>query len=58
MDETPEAVSLVTGSSVKNLAMGDMLGYITASGVNGIIEVMDMTTGMNGNTVFTFMVIK
>jgi len=58
MDETPEAVSMVTGSSVKNLAMGDMLGYITASGVKGIIEVMDMTTGVDGNTVFTFMVIK
>jgi hypothetical protein len=58
MDETPEAVSMVTGSSVKNLAMGDMLGYITASGVKGIIEVMDMTPGVNGNTLFTFMVIK
>ena len=58
MDESPEAVSMVTGSSVKNLAMGDMLGYITASGVQGIIEVMDIMPGLNGNTVFVFMVIK
>lgn len=58
MEETPEAVSMVTGSSMKNCGMGDMIGYITVSGVKGIIEVMDMTPGMNGNTVFTFMVIK
>jgi hypothetical protein len=29
-----------------------------ASPVKGIIEVMDMTTGMDGNTVFMFMGIK
>ena len=58
MEETPEAVSMVTGSSMKNCAMGDMIGYITASGVKGIIEVMDMTPGMNGDTKFVFMVIK
>jgi hypothetical protein len=58
MDESPEAVSMVTGSSVKNMAMGDMLGYITASGVQGIIEVMDIMPGLDGNAVFVFMVIK
>jgi hypothetical protein len=58
MDETPDAVSMVTGSSVKNLAKDDMLGYITASGVKGIIEMMDITPGADGNVVFTFMVIK
>jgi hypothetical protein len=58
MDESPEAVSMVTGSSVKNLAMDDMLGYITASGVQGIIEVMDIMPGLDGNAVFVFMVIK
>ena len=58
MDETPDAVSMVTGTSVKNLTKGDMLGYITSGGVNGIIEVMDITVGVNGNCTFTFMVIK
>lgn len=58
MVETPAAVSMVTGTSVKNLAKDDMLGYITASGVQGIIEVMDITVGTDGNVLFTFMVIK
>ncbi len=58
MKETPDDVSMVTGTSVTNLAMGDMLGYITSTGVKGIIEVMDLTTGANGNVILTFMVIK
>ncbi len=58
MDESPDAVSMVTGSSVKNLAVGDMLGYITINGVKGIIEVMDIKTGTSGSATLTFMVIK
>jgi hypothetical protein len=58
MDETPDAVSMVTGTSVKNLAKDDMLGYVTATGVKGIVEVMDITPGPDGNVLFTFMVIK
>jgi hypothetical protein len=58
MDETPDAVSMVTGSSVKNLAVDDMLGYVTSTGVQGIIEVMSITPGNDGNTEFVFMVIK
>ena len=58
MDETPDAVSMVSSTSVKNLAKGDMLGYITASAVQGIIEIMDINVGANGNVLLTFMVIK
>jgi hypothetical protein len=58
MDESPEAVSMVTGSSVKNLEVDDMLGYVSSTGVQGIIEVMSITPGNDGNTEFVFMVIK
>ncbi len=58
MKESPYEIAIVNGTSVKNLMMGDMIGYVTSTGVKGIIEVMNVANGYNGNIQLTFMVLK
>lgn len=57
-EESLSAVSGVTGTSVRNLVVGDKLGYITDSGTQGIIIVTAIVVNNNGNTTFKFKVIK
>jgi len=57
-DMTIAAIDAVTTTVVKNLVVGDMLGYVTVSGTKGIIVVKNIVVDTTGNVTFTFMVIK
>jgi len=57
-EESQTAVSKVTGSSVYNLAAGNILGYTTRTGTQGIIEVMNVINDTTGHAVFKFMVLR
>lgn len=52
-----EAVEGISGTVVKNLKVGDLIGYITVSGTKGIIVIKNVVTGTDGNTTMTFSVI-
>lgn len=57
-EESLTAIAGVSGTSVRNLVVGDLLGYITDSGTQGIIKVTAIVVNANGNSTFKFKVIK
>ena len=57
-EQSISAVDGISGTAVKNLAVGDLIGYITVSGTKGIIVIKNIVTGDDGNTTMTFSVIK
>jgi len=57
-EQSLSAVDGISGTSVKGLVTGDLIGYLTVGGTKGIIVVKNVVVGDDGNTTMTFSVIK
>lgn len=56
--EDIDLIDAITTTSVKNLAVSDLIGYKTDGGTKGIIVVKNIVVGEDGNATMTFSVIK
>jgi len=57
-EKTIAAIDAVNTYAVKNLVVGDVMGYVTVSGTKGIVIVKNIVVNSDGNVTYTFQVIK